>query len=140
MPTPKATTPSILLESPIGVSDDSAAKVAFFDRAGPKTVFLKTPATFKALVGEIPGAGTGDIGVTGTREGGETVLGIGVTHWTLERLDIGIKEMPIVANLKTSHGGVGIRARVQPGEPATSSAIQVLTPRVDAVDIVVIEL
>lgn len=140
MPTLKGTTPSILLESPIGVSDDTAAKPVFPDKDVAQTVFLKTPAAFKTRIGEIPGAGTADIGVTGTREGGETVLGIGVTHWTLERRDIGIKEMPVVANLKTSHGGVGIRARVQPGEPATSSAIQVLTPRVDAVDTVVIEL
>ena len=130
----------IFLESPIGVSDEFAAKPVFPDKDVAQTVFLKTPVSIRTLVGEIPGDGTADIGVTGTREGGETVLGLGVTHWTVERLDINIKEMPVVANLKTSHGGVGIRARVQPGEPATSSAIQVLTPRVDAVDTVVIEL
>lgn len=131
MPTASASTLPLLYRLPVGFDARSAAEVAFPDIGGPILVPLKVPATMTVLTGDFDGEATGSPSVG---------RAAGVVHVGLPHLEISIQVRPAIANLKTGHGGVGVRARVQPGEPATGSAMQVVSPRVEAVESVVVDL
>ena len=138
MPSTTAATKVFQLRTPIGLMEKSAAKVTF-----PNTipVLAQAPKPAKALlkVGAIGGEGDSDPGVTGKRADG-TTIGLDATINPIARvLRNTFKGLPAAVILKTTHGGLGVMASVQPGEPATDPTIQVVAPRVEAVSAVVVK-
>ena len=138
MPTTTAATKRFHLRMPIGLGERATAKVAF-----AKTIEIQAsarpPAAVYWGVGDIGGEGDSDPGVSGTRADGTTISLDGVVLAIGRVLRASFSGMPGVPLLKTSHGNLGVLASVQPGEPATGSVVQVLSPSVDAVDAVAVE-
>ena len=137
MPSTKAATSSMRLQMPVGLGERSAAKVTF---ANTKNILVQAPKPAKArlIVGAIGGEGDSDPGVTGKRADGTTISFDATVNPVARVLRNTFRELPAAVILKTTHGGLGVMANVQPGEPATDPTIQVVAPRVDAVSAVVV--
>lgn len=139
MPTTTAATKRFHLRMPIGLGEKSTAKVTFV-RQIPIRASAPTPAIIRWTEGRIGAHGdAGDPGIAGIMEDGTITSGTGVVLGLARRLTNAFKQMPGAAILKTDHGNLGVLAGVQPGEPATGSMVQALSPSVDAVDAVAVE-
>ena len=140
MPTMKVSGARVTLMHLIGLGAKATARVTFAKLAVGIVKMIQETPRVTMTPGAVGGTGSGRFGVSGTLPDGSTVRFPGLIHNTLERLSLVAQALPGVANLKTQHGGVGTRAAVQPGEPVTSAAIQILSPRVEAVQAVVIKV
>lgn len=123
----------------IGLGATTSVVVTFAKIASAIVKMVQNTPRVTMLTGAIEGTGTGRFGVSGTLVGGDVLKPAGLIHATLERLGLVAQALPAVAHLKTEHGGVGISARVQPGEPATTSVVMIVHPRVEAVQAVAIQ-
>ena len=140
MPTTTAATKVFDLLMPIGLGESTTAKVTFV-REIPIRASAPRPASIRWSGGLIGAQGDGgDPGIAGIMEDGTITSVTGVVLGLARRLTNAFKQMPVAVILKTTHGGQGVHANVQPGEPATDPTIQILAPRVEAVNAVVVKV
>ena len=139
MPTARASGARVTMAQHIGLGATTSVVVTFAKMATAIVKMVQDTPRVTMLTGAIEGTGTGRFGVSGTLVGGDVLKPAGLIHATLERLGLVAQALPAVAHLKTEHGGVGISARVQPGEPATDSVVQVVFPRVEAAQAVTVQ-
>ena len=135
MPTTKVSGARVTLMHLIGLGAKTTARVTFAKLASGIVRMIQETPRVTITPGSVGGTGSGRFGVSGTLSDGSTVRFPGLIHNTLERLSLVAQALPGVANLKTQYGGVGTRAEVQPGEPATGAVVEVVYPRVEAVQL-----